>query len=284
MRPDPPPPAVAEADRLLAWSVEPAPVRAPLPLTAWTKPGTALDAGREAAEAEEQDRRAVLPLLDDLKPAPLATLYPAPRPCPGHVEQAQARYTEGAFDEAVALLSRCLMEGDPPPEEAVPAYRLLALAYSQKNDEAEAERAILHLLALAPYYEPDRPRDPALFSALVSDVKRALRLPSDAFQCDRELAEAHGLYVAGSFEPALQTLHACLSKPGLIITEAVWAHRLAALTHLRQSNLAAARDAVVAIIALRPAYRADPVADIPAYVALVDLVRHQIGEQAALAR
>ncbi|NNF27023.1 MAG: hypothetical protein HKN73_07385 [Gemmatimonadetes bacterium] len=244
-------------------------------------PVAGADSGTDAPP-ETLIGRAATPPLADLSPAPPTALRPAPGPCPGHVREAQARYRDRAFDEAVTLVSRCLSQGDPSPQEAAPAYRLLSLIYSLEGNEAEAKRSLLRLLALDPAYEPNRPRDPLPYTAFVVDVRRELQLPSSAFQCDWHFAEAQEFYLEGSFERALQVLKVCLDKPDLIEVEAVRAYRMMALAHLRQTDLAAAREAVVTITALMPDYRADPIVDIPSYVALVDLVRTQLGLQGTL--
>ncbi|MEM1043940.1 MAG: SH3 domain-containing protein [Bacteroidota bacterium] len=232
-----------------------------------------------AAEAEPQAKppEAAPPteLLTVVRPAPPSVIEEAPRLCPEQLAQARLRYRDRAFGETLDLISTCLNRGDPTPEEAVPAYRLLSLVYADTNEEAEAEQVLLRLLAVDPAYEPKRPYDPLHYVALVSSVRRDLGLPVAGYQCDSELAEAHGFYVTATFERAIQVAGACLSKPSLLGAEAVWAYRLVALSHLRQRNLAEARQAVLGIVALDPAYRADPIRDIPGYVALVDLVRQQ---------
>lgn len=247
--------------------------------TADLSPGGARPEEANPSEAEAgTDESDVAPAYTSLTPirtAPPTVIKQASRPCPAQLEQAERRYRDRAFGEALGLASRCLAQGNPTPEEAIPAYRLMSLVYAHTNEEAEAEQALLRLLAIDPTYEPDRPHDPLHYVALVSSVRRDLGLPASEYRCDWELAEAHGFYVTATFDRALQVLRVCLDKPDLRDTEAVWAYRLRALSHLRQSNLAEARQAVLAIVTLDPEYRADPVRDIPSYVALVNLVRQQ---------
>ena len=210
-----------------------------------------------------------------LDPAPVAVLPPPPRPCPPLVEQAATRLSEGDPEGAIDLLSHCLLKGRPKTTEAAQVHRLLALAHFKANHTAAAERALIRLLALDPEYEPRRPHGPPQFAALVSDIKRELGLPAP-YQCDLELAYVQDLYVGGFFDEAILAAERCLDKSHLVADEAVRAYRFVALAHLRRSDLAAARLAVTSILDWQPSYRADPVSDVPDYVALVELVRRQV--------
>ncbi len=264
------------------------PIRTPsenaLDVTETEEPDPSIAESAETSEIEEPDDAIATDLLTNVRPAPPAVIEQAPRLCPTQLEEAQQHYRDRDFEMTLDLVSDCLTQGSPTPEETVPAYRLLSLVYADTNEEAEAEQALLRLLAADPTYEPNRPYDPLHYVALVSSVRQDLGLSSSGFQCDWELSEAHGFYVTATFDRAIQVLRVCLDKPDRLDAEAIWSYRLIALSHLRQSNLAEARQAVLAIVALDPEYRADPIRDIPGYVALVDLVRQQREENVEYTR
>lgn len=203
--------------------------------------------------------------------------------CDGELTEAQTRYTEGSFQETIGLLLRCLSGERLVPDEVVPVYRLLTMAYLQTGDEAAAKLALVRLLVTDTAYEPDYVQDPPAYRTLVRDVKRALELPSaDDVGCAPELAEADRAYVEGVYERVVSVLGDCLEKPALVPAAVVDASRLLALAHLKRGDLASARAAVQELLALVPEYRPDPVQDVPAYVSLVDIVRQrQQGEEEA---
>lgn len=189
---------------------------------------------------------------------------------------AQAAYTEGQFERAVESVSRCTSADAPPAELGIPAQRLLALAYLYLGRPDDARLALVRLLEHAPDYEPDRLHDLPAYRALVSEVKRALGLPDAGSQCDVELAEAEVRYREGAFEQVLGKLETCLGKPALIDDEVTQAYRLAILTHLKQGDLTAAREAAAHLLRRVPAYRPTPDLDLPVYVSLVEVVRRQL--------
>jgi hypothetical protein len=162
-------------------------------------------------------------------------------------------------------------------EEAVPVYRLLAMAHLQAGDSTAAKQALLRLLVRDSAYEPDYVEDPPPYRALVDDVKRALDLPSAAeARCDPEVDEAAGAYRNGEHGRAIGLLRECLARPTLESQAAVRAHRLLALVHLERGEFAEARAAVLGLLRTVPEYEADPVLDLPAYVDLVGIVRRQV--------
>jgi tetratricopeptide (TPR) repeat protein len=209
----------------------------------------------------------------------LASPARAQASCATTLEQAEAAYVAGEHESAIGLLSGCVSSARLPPEEVMPAFRLLALAHLETGEDEEAKMALLRVLGDDPSYEPDPMQDPRTYSLFVDEVKRELLLPSAAaFRCDREMVTAQAHYDAGAHEEAIGALTACLEKPELDPAEAARAHRLMALTHLRMGALADAREAVLAILEQAPEYEADPVRDLPAYASLVTIVRRQLAD------
>lgn len=209
----------------------------------------------------------------------LASPARAQATCATTLEQAEAAYGAGEYESAIGLLSGCVGSAQLPPEEVVPAFRLLILAHLETGDDEEAKMALLRVLGDDPAYEPDPVEDPRTYGLFVDEVKRELHLPSAAaFRCDREMVEAQAHYDAGAHGEAIGALAACLEKPEVDPAEAARAHRLMALTHLRTGALADAREAVLAIFEQAPAYEADPVRDLPAYASLVAIVRRQLAD------
>lgn len=88
---------------------------------------------------------------------------------------AEAAYLNGAFDDAIRLLSPCLDRSEVPKEQAIPAYRLLSLAHLQKDELPEARAAIVNILSLRPAYEADPVEDPPSYVSLVSIVRREVQ-------------------------------------------------------------------------------------------------------------
>lgn len=192
---------------------------------------------------------------------------------------AEAHYAEGAFEEAAGLIQGCASGTPLAFDEAVPVYRLLAMAHLQAGDSTAAKQALLRLLVRDSGYEPDYVEDPPPYRALVDDVKRALDLPSAAeARCDPEVDEAAGAYRDGEHGRAVGLLRECLARPTLEPQAAVRAHRLLALVHLERGAFAEARAAVLGLLRTIPAYEPDPVRDPPAYVDLVGIVRRQVEE------
>jgi hypothetical protein len=88
------------------------------------------------------------------------------------LKQAEEKYTEGRFDETIALITVCLDQPTITPEQKQQAYRLMGLTYIAKDYLAEAKNAIESLLLLVPNYKPDPIYDPPPFINLVEEVQR----------------------------------------------------------------------------------------------------------------
>jgi hypothetical protein len=88
------------------------------------------------------------------------------------LKQAEEKYTEGRFDETIALITVCLDQPTITPEQKQQAYRLMGLTYIAKDYLTEAKTAIESLLQLVPNYKPDPIYDPPPFINLVEEIQR----------------------------------------------------------------------------------------------------------------
>jgi hypothetical protein len=95
--------------------------------------------------------------------------------------------------------------------------------------------------------------------------------------CADTLQAAQDLYTRQDFDAAETLARTCLVRADVPPQTRVELWRLVALTHLRRADLAEARTAVFQLLGESPSYTADPVQDPPSYVALVGLVREQLG-------
>lgn len=94
-----------------------------------------------------------------------------------------------------------------------------------------------------------------------------------------DVAQSH--YVQQEFEAAEVLLRECLTRADITSETRVGLWRLLALIHLQRADLVEARRTVLRILGESPSYTADPVQDPPTYVALVELVRDQLGMDGA---
>jgi len=91
--------------------------------------------------------------------------------CEKVLKDAEEKYTEGRFDETIALITVCLDNPNISPEQKQQAYRLMGLTYIAKDYLTEAKTAIESLLKLVPNYKPDPIYDPPPFINLVEEVQ-----------------------------------------------------------------------------------------------------------------
>ncbi len=101
-----------------------------------------------------------------------------PPPCEPLLAAAEARYVNREFAEAETLVRACLAQPESD-EEALHAYRLLALVFIRQDDLSEAKQAILRLLGVSFEYEPDPVQDPPAYVALVTSIKEQLRIEEE---------------------------------------------------------------------------------------------------------
>ncbi len=113
--------------------------------------------------------------------APLLCLAVAPvavqaqASCEESVTTARQLYNDARFDEAIALLHRCLEQGAFSESEQPQVYTLLSMLCFANREEADARQAIRVLLSLNPAYQPDPIRAQPSYRALVEDVRSELQ-------------------------------------------------------------------------------------------------------------
>lgn len=93
--------------------------------------------------------------------------------------------------------------------------------------------------------------------------------------CAERLAEAEAHYVGGRSDRVEPLLEGCLD--GRLGEDTVPAYRLLALALLKEDDEAAATATIIELLDASPGYEPDPVRDLPAYVALVNAVKLQLG-------
>jgi hypothetical protein len=94
--------------------------------------------------------------------------------------------------------------------------------------------------------------------------------------CDRALAAADDQYRDAEYEEALRLVSACLNQSNRSEEQSLGAYRRLALIHLKRDELDQARAAVVNLLGVDATYEADPVANPPAYVSLVSVVKENL--------
>lgn len=117
------------------------------------------------------------------------SLAQAPARCNEALADAEAQYIDRRFDDVITTLAECLDRDDVLVTVAVEAYRLVALAYIQKDEADEARLAIRQLLNRMPSYEPDPIRDIPAYVALVHLARRDLELPATATRMAADTAQ-----------------------------------------------------------------------------------------------
>jgi hypothetical protein len=107
--------------------------------------------------------------------APTLYAQEASAVCERALSAAEDQYREAAYDEALRLVSACLNQRDRAPEQAISAYRLLALIHLKRDELDQARAAVVNLLGLDPNYEADPVTSPPAYVSLVAIVKRDLQ-------------------------------------------------------------------------------------------------------------
>lgn len=102
--------------------------------------------------------------------APAARLQ-AQTACATELTEAEQKFFDANFDEAIAMADRCLSEKGLPAALQLQAYRVQAMAYQAKDYVQQAKAAIRKLLQLASNYQPDPVQDPPRFVELVEQVR-----------------------------------------------------------------------------------------------------------------
>ncbi len=91
--------------------------------------------------------------------------------CDEKIKQAEQKFYDGLFDDAIALLNSCLKESSITKQERARAHELLAKVYLGKDYQEQAENAIRKLIELVPSYTPNPDKDTPTYVALVEKVR-----------------------------------------------------------------------------------------------------------------
>lgn len=108
------------------------------------------------------------------------TLVPSVHGQPSNVcEQALAtaeeQYLDAEYENALQLVSSCLDREDISEEQAVSAYRQLALIHLKQDSLNRARSAIVNLLGVDSDYTADPVQNPPAYVSLVTIVKQDLQ-------------------------------------------------------------------------------------------------------------
>lgn len=93
------------------------------------------------------------------------------RACDEKLKEAEKKFYDGFFDEAIDLLNQCLAEKEISTQERAKAHELFAKTYLGKDYIDQAKSAIQKLLELVPTYSANPERDTPTFVDLVQQVK-----------------------------------------------------------------------------------------------------------------
>lgn len=95
--------------------------------------------------------------------------------CERALTAAEEQYLDAAYDEALRLVAACLNQDDIPQQQAVSAYRLLALIHLKQDALDSARAAVVNLLGIDPTYTADPINSPPAYVSLVAIVQRDLQ-------------------------------------------------------------------------------------------------------------
>ncbi|MDI6766285.1 MAG: hypothetical protein QME52_05625 [Bacteroidota bacterium] len=91
--------------------------------------------------------------------------------CEEILKEAEKKFYDGFFDEAIDLLNQCLVEKEISIQERAKTHELLAKTYLGKDYIDQAKGAIQKLLELVPTYSANPERDTPTFVDLVQQVR-----------------------------------------------------------------------------------------------------------------
>lgn len=94
--------------------------------------------------------------------------------CTDELTRAEQAYTQGQFDETIALADQCLNRPNIPETDRRLAFRLKGLSYIGKGLEGDAREAVRRLLEIIPDFRADPVQDPPAFVQLIEDVRTEL--------------------------------------------------------------------------------------------------------------
>jgi hypothetical protein len=113
--------------------------------------------------------------------------------CEQRLEEADAEYQAGHWNEAIELINQCLGESEISEAEKGQAYRLLGLVYIAIELEKEANDAVKNLLIMVPNYKIDPDRDPPQFKKMVDDITLKLKPNVTNISPDNVDVESEGI-------------------------------------------------------------------------------------------
>lgn len=94
--------------------------------------------------------------------------------CDRALPVAEGHYREANYDEALRFVTACLDQNDRSSDQAVAAYRLLALTHLKRDELERARGAVLNLLGVDPAYTADPVTSPPSYVSLVAIVRGEL--------------------------------------------------------------------------------------------------------------
>jgi hypothetical protein len=110
--------------------------------------------------------------------------------CERALAAAEEQYLDAEYDEALRLVAACLNQSDIPQQQAVSAYRLLALIHLKQDALDSARAAVVNLLGIDPTYTADPVNSPPAYVSLVAIVQRDLAGRAEAQAADSTAAVA----------------------------------------------------------------------------------------------
>jgi len=123
---------------------------------------------------------AVLPVLLAVCFVSSVPTYAQSAVCERALVAAQDQYREAEYDEALRLAAACLNQEDRTADQAISAYRILALIHLKRDELEQARSAVVNLLGIDPTYTTDPVADPPAYVSLVSIVQRDVQGPTEA--------------------------------------------------------------------------------------------------------
>jgi len=123
--------------------------------------------------------------------------------CEKNLAEAEEKYNNGRFDEAIELIRECLGKTGLTEQEKMKAYRLLGLNYIAKDYLDEARLAVKKLLDMVPNYKTDPIQDPPPFTRLVEEEKQKQPTAPKAKKTERKGGSKKWYIIGGSAVVAL---------------------------------------------------------------------------------
>lgn len=102
--------------------------------------------------------------------------------CETSLEEAERKYFDGEFEQAIQLADSCLNKGGISKVNQTRAYQLRAVAYLALDDIDATKGAIRKLLQSDPDYQPNHELYPSPYPEIVAEVRKELEQPQSAAQ------------------------------------------------------------------------------------------------------